>query len=148
MTTMKKSSVPSLLTDRLLNEFFDTNRFFDSDWLKLATAPAMPAVNIKETEHEFMLELAAPGMTKNDFEVTIDNGILTIGAEKEIEKEERKLNYTRREFSFANFKRSFTLPENVNEEKIVANYEDGILKLHLNKKTVTKMLPKKEIMVS
>lgn len=148
MTPMKKSSVPTLLTDRWLNEFFDTNRFFDSDWLKLAAAPAMPAVNIKETEKEFMLELAAPGMTKNDFEVTIDNGILTITAEKEVTKEEKELNYTRREFNFTNFTRSFTLPENINEEKIVANYEEGVLKLHLNKKAVTKMLPKKEILVS
>lgn len=148
MTLLKKSTMPSLLTDRWLTDFVDTSRFFDSDWMKLNAAPALPAVNIKETEKEFMIEMAAPGMTKKDFEISIENGILNISAENKMEKEEKEENYTRREFNYTNFTRSFTLPENINEEKIVANYEDGILKLHLSKKQMTKLPPKKEIMVS
>lgn len=147
MTIMKKSNVPSLLTDRWLTDFFDTNRFFDSDLMKLTAAPALPAVNIKETEKEFLVELAAPGMTKKDFNISIENGILMISAESKFENEEKDQNFTRREFNYSNFTRSFTLPENVNEDKINAHYEEGILKLHLTKKIMTKVPPKKEIEV-
>ena len=148
MTLVKKSAVPSMLSDRWLTDFFDNNRFFDSDWMKLTAAPALPAVNIKETEKEFMIEMAAPGMTKKDFEITIENGVLTISVEKEMKNEEKEENFTRKEFNYSNFVRSFTLPENVNEEKIVANYEEGLLKLHLTKKQFTKVPPRKEIAVS
>ena len=148
MTLIKKTSMPSLLSDRWLTDFFDTSRFFDSDFMKLSAGTALPAVNIKETENEFTIEVAAPGMTKKDFEISIENGILSISAEREEEKEEKEENFTRREFNYSNFTRSFALPENVNEEKINANYEDGLLKLHLMKKQVTKLPPKKEILVS
>lgn len=147
MTLIKKSTVPSLLSDRWLTDFFD-NRFFDSDWMKMTANPALPAVNILETEKEFTVELAAPGMTKKDFEIVVENGILTISAEKKIEQEVKEENYTRREFNYSNFSRSFTLPENVNDEKIMANYEEGLLKLHLMKKVTEKPLLKKEIKVS
>lgn len=148
MTPMKKSVMPSLLTNRWLTDLMDTSRFFDSDWLKQSSVPALPAVNIRETEKEFLIEMAAPGMTKKDFEISIENGILMISAEKETEREEKEENYTRREFNYSNFVRSFTLPENVNDEKIAAHYEDGILKLTLMKKQMTKLPPKKEIAVS
>ena len=147
MTLMKKSNFPSLLNERWLTDFFDTDRFFDSDLLKMASVPPLPLVNIMEEEKEFVVEMAAPGMTKKDFNISIENGLLTISAENKVETEDVKKNFTRKEFSFNSFTRSFTLPENVNEEKIDANYENGILKLHLGKKVMTKVPPKKQIAI-
>ncbi len=142
---LKNSSLfPSLLTDRWIPEFFDNEKFFDSDWMKNVT---VPSVNIRETEKEFFVELAAPGLTKKDFAISLENGLLTISAEKKVEKEETDKNFTRKEFSYSNFSRSFMLPENVNEEKIEAHYEDGILKLQVLKRVVEKAKPKKEIAV-
>jgi HSP20 family protein len=147
MTLMKRSTFPTLLNERWLNDFFDTDRFFDSDLLKMASVPQLPLVNIIEEEKEFVVEMAVPGMTKKDFNISVENGVLTISAENKTEKEEVKKNFTRKEFNYNSFSRSFTLPENVNDEKIVANYENGILKLHIGKKMVTKVPPKKEIAV-
>ena len=108
--------------DRLL-----TNDFFrDDNW--------MPAMNIKENDKSFEIDMAAPGFNKKDFEITIENGILHVSAKKEVEKEENKENFTRKEFSYNSFSRSFTLPENVNDEdNINAKYKNGILKLTLAK---------------
>jgi len=147
MTLMKRSNFPSLLNERWLTDFFDTDKFFDSDLMKMTYAPPLPLVNILEEEKEFVVEMAAPGMTKKDFHIAIDQGVLTISAENKVEKEEVKKNFTRKEFSYNSFNRSFTLPENVNEDKIDANYENGILKLRLGKKVLTKVNPKKEIAV-
>lgn len=147
MTLVKKSSFPSLFNERWMTDFFNTDRFFDSDWLKDTYVPALPLANIIEEEKEFVIEMAVPGMEKKDFNIAVENGIITISAENKVEKEEVKKNFTRKEFSYNTFSRSFTLPENVNEEKIVANYENGLLKLHLGKKVLTKVPPKKEISV-
>ena len=108
--------------DRLL-----TNDFFrDDNW--------MPAMNIKENDKSFEIDMAAPGFNKKDFEITIENRILHVSAKKEVEKEENKENFTRKEFSYNSFSRSFTLPENVNDEdNINAKYKNGILKLTLAK---------------
>ena len=147
MTLLKKSNFPSLLNERWMTDFFENGRFFDSDWMKMNTLPPVPAVNVIEAEKEFVIELAAPGLTKKDFNLEVENGVLTISAEKKSEKEETDKNFTRKEFNYSNFTRSFTLPENVNEEKIVAHYEEGILKLQIAKKMLTKANPKKEIAV-
>ena len=145
MKMLKNNSLfPSLLTDRWIPEFFENEKFFDSDWMKSVT---VPSVNIRETEKEFFVELAAPGLTKKDFFVALENGLLTISTEKKVEKEEIEKNFTRKEFSYSNFSRSFMLPENVNEEKIEAHYEDGILKLQVLKRVVEQAKPKKEIAV-
>jgi HSP20 family protein len=135
MKLLKNPLFPSLLTDRWIPDFFENEKFFDSDWMKSIT---VPSVNIRETEKEFMVELAAPGLNKKDFKIAIDNGMLTISAEKKLEKEEKEKEFTRKEFSYSNFSRSFMLPENVNEEKIEARYEEGLLKLQLLKKVVDK----------
>ncbi len=144
MKLLKNPLFPSLLSDRFLPEFFENERFFDSDWMK---SMSVPSVNIRETEKEFFVELAAPGLTKKDFKISVENGMLTISAEKKAEKEETEKNFTRKEFSYSNFSRSFMLPENVNEEKIEAHYEDGILKLQVLKSVVEKAKPKKAIEV-
>lgn len=135
MKLLKNPLFPSMLTDRWIPDFFENEKFFDSDWMKSIT---VPSVNIRETDKEFLVELAAPGLNKKDFKIAIDNGMLTISAEKKLEKEEKEKEFTRKEFSYSNFSRSFMLPENANEEKVEAHYEDGLLKLQLPKKVVEK----------
>jgi HSP20 family protein len=127
-----------------LSDFFDNDRFFDSDWVK---KQSVPAVNVKESDKGFEIEVAAPGLTKKDFNITVDNRVLTISSEKEEKKEMKEEEYTRREFGYTSFSRSFTLPENVSEENIYALYEDGILKLQLSKKALPKEMTKKAIEV-
>jgi HSP20 family protein len=121
----------SLITDFFEGENVMFDRFFNRDlgW--------MPTVNIIETDKNFEIEVAAPGMHKNDFKVKIDNRVLTISAEKKEEKEEKKKNFLRQEYRYSSFERSFTLPENTKEDEIKAHYEDGILKLFVAKKAVT-----------
>jgi HSP20 family protein len=94
------------MSDNWLTDFVDNNRFFDADWMK--RFQEIPAVNVREKEKEFEIELAAPGLKKSDFKITVENGILTILVEKENEKEVKEENFTRREFSYENFTRSFT----------------------------------------
>lgn len=107
----------------------------------------VPAVNIKETETEFKIELASPGLKREDFKIEIDENVLSISSERKKELEEKSENgkYTRKEFSFSSFKRSFTLPETVNEEDIKANYQDGVLHLTLPKREEALPKPKRFI---
>jgi HSP20 family protein len=93
----------------------------------------IPAVNTKETDSGFEIELAAPGMSKEDFNVSLENGVLTISSEKNTSTNEENDGYVLREFGYSSFSRSFTLPENVSEEDIKAKYENGILRLELPK---------------
>ncbi len=94
----------------------------------------VPAVNIKEENDKFVLEMAAPGMKKDDFQINLDNYQLTISSEKKEEKKEKDDNYTRREFLYSSFSRSFTLPKSIDVEKIKADYKNGILNIVLPKK--------------
>lgn len=109
-----------------------------------------PLVNINESNNGFTIELAAPGLHKEDLKVDVNKNILTIKAEKtepqEGDKESGK--YTRKEFSYASFKRSFTLPENVDQTKVEAHYENGILLVNVPKKEETKPQPAREITIS
>ena len=144
MNLIKRSDWPSLVNGPWLSAFFDNDRFFDSDWLK---KQSLPAVNVKETDKNFEIEVAAPGLSKKDFKITVDNGVLTISSEKKEEKEQKEKDYTRKEFSYSSFSRSFTLPENVNEDDVKANYENGLLKLDVAKKVITQTKDKKAIEV-
>ncbi len=137
----KEGMVPSILTD-----FFSD--YFNGDVSPRFAQASVPAVNINESENEFKVELAAPGMSKPDFHIEVENGLLTISAEKKEEKKEENVQYTRKEFSYSSFKRSFTLPESVNPENISAAYENGVLVLTLPKKEESKVKPVKEIKVS
>ncbi len=134
-----KSSLPSLVNDGFLTSLLD-DRFFDSDWMK--RMENVPAVNVVETEKEIELEMAAPGLNKKDFNITVENGILSITCEKETETQEDKKNYMRKEYNYTGFSRSFTLPENIKTEKVDARYENGILKLVLPKMVEAKVKPK------
>jgi HSP20 family protein len=144
MSLIKRSEWPLLGNGSWLSNFMDSDRFFDSDWMKKMS---MPAVNVKESDKTYDVELAAPGLTKKDFKITAEDGILTVSSEKSEEKEQREKNYTRKEFEYSSFSRSFALPENANEEDINAAYEDGVLKLSIAKRNVSQPKPKKAIEV-
>ena len=125
----------------LSNDDFFNNDFFEEDSL-------MPAMNVKEHEKDFEIEFAAPGFSKKDFEVTINENILNVCGKKKKETEEKEEDYTRKEFSYNSFKRSMQLPKSVNaDQNVKAIYKDGILKLNLQKKDEVKAKPKKVIEV-
>lgn len=115
-----------------------------------STDTTLPAVNVKESDDAFEIEVAAPGMTKDDFRVSLENNLLTISSEKKEErKKEEKGYYTRREFSYQSFQRSFTLPEQLVEgDKISARYNDGLLCIHLPKREEVKPKPARQITIS
>ena len=112
------------------------------------TGISLPKVNIKETADAFIVEMAVPGLKKSDFHIDLDNQVLSISTESTEENEHTEENYTRREFGYASFKRTFTLPESVNDEKINAKYNDGILSVHLPKKEEAKQKPARSIEIS
>lgn len=97
------------------------------------TGITLPKVNIKETKDSYYVEMAVPGLKKSDFTVDLDNKILSITADSKTENQENEDNLIRREFGYSSFKRSFTLPETVNEDKIKAEYKNGVLSIHLPK---------------
>ncbi|AMC10069.1 hypothetical protein Lupro_01830 [Lutibacter profundi] len=110
------------------------------------TNTTLPAVNIKENDDEFKVEVAVPGMDKKDFKINLENNILTISSEKEIENEEKNDKYTRKEYSYQSFERSFNLPKNVvNSEKITASYKNGELIITVPKREEAKPVPAKLI---
>jgi len=99
----------------------------------------VPAVNVAETENEFHIELAAPGLNKEDFKINLDKNVLSVSVEKKAEATEEGKKYSKREYSYQSFVRSFTLPDSVDYGKIGAEYTDGILKLNLAKKEEAKI---------
>lgn len=139
--------LPSLKKDFITPRFF-TPRLFDFDEDLFDGGIGTPPVNICETNKEFQLDLSVPGMKRDDFNVEVENGVLTISSEKEEEKKDEDKNYRRREFSYSSFSRSFTLPDNVDENNINAKYDNGMLKIAIPKKEVTVSKPKKQISVA
>lgn len=104
---------------------------------------SMPAVNIKETDTDYQIELAAPGLNKEDFNIEVKEGILKLSASKNSQSEEKTENYTRKEFGFQKFERSFLLPKNsIQIDGIQANYEQGILKIKLPKQETKEAVTK------
>ncbi len=113
--------------------------FGDGDFPKpMVRGVSVPAVNVTENAKEFKLEVAAPGFKKEDFKLEVKNGYLFINGETEQKEEKKEDKYTRREFRFSSFTRSFALPDNVTEEKIDAHYKDGILEIRLPKSKAEK----------
>lgn len=113
------------------NEWFDNGGF-------LVKVMKMPAVNVTDNKDNYLVSLAAPGMKKNDFKIDVEGNMLTISSEKEENKEEKESKYTRKEYNYSSFSRSFTLPDEVIKDKIEAIYEDGVLKLKLPKSEESK----------
>ncbi len=151
MKTLVKSNgtffptIPSLIDD-----------VFNRDWLDSSLAnwrvsgATLPAVNVMETNDEYKIEVAAPGMKRSDFKVELDNNVLVISSERQDSTDEKdsKGNYTRREFSYRSFQRSFSLPENkVVGDKISAKYADGVLYVTVPKAEEAKVKPAKQITV-
>lgn len=123
-----------------VNPFF--NDVFDSilndSFLSDKLASRVPAVNIAETENEFNIELAAPGLKKENFKINLDKNVLTVSADKKVENIEEGKKFSKREYSYNSFTRSFTLPETADHGKIDAEYTDGILKLNIAKREEAK----------
>ena len=140
-------------TDRMFPTFpsvFDN--FFSRDWLDWnesnfsSTNSTLPAVNIRENDESFMIEMAAPGLSKDNFKVNLDRNRLVISSELRDEKNETEERYSRREFSYQSFQRSFTLPQGVVDgDKISAKYSNGILLVTIPKREEIKPKPAKEI---
>lgn len=137
---------PMMRNRSLINHTFD--RFFDQAFNSGLSRVfndqyhSVPAVNIIEGEKEFKIELAIPGMAKEDIHIQVNDGVLTIKADKQIEKSETEKTL-RKEFGYVKFSRSFTLPELINVEAIEAKFENGILGLHLPKAVEVKPEPKR-----
>ena len=139
------SSIPSLLNDLFMDDWFDSSL---RNWR--SSGATLPAVNVRETNDDFVIEVAAPGMNRDDFKVELDNNLLSISAELEEKNETSDQNraYNRREFNYQSFQRSFSLPENkVEGTKISAKYKDGILHVTVPKKEEAKIKPARQISV-
>ena len=131
----------------VFNDFFKPwNEWFDNGGL-FERRMNVPAVNITEQKDEYLVSLAAPGLKRDDFKLDVYGNMLTISSEKEENKEEKDKRFTRKEYSYSSFSRSFTLPEEINKEKIEAKYEEGVLKISLPRKEEAKKPAAKHIAV-
>ena len=146
MTLVKRNS------DNLFPSLFDN--FFSRDWMDWnnsnysSTNTTLPAVNVRENDHEFTIEVAAPGMKKDDFNIHLENNQLSISSEIKSEKESKDGKYSRKEFSYQSFQRSFRLPVDlIDGDKISAKYDEGILCIHLPKKEAAKPKPSRIISI-
>ena len=145
MSLIKYNPFAQKSMGNFFDDFFnrDVTDFFGSDFSRNT-----PSVNVVETENSYRVEVAAPGLEKKDFEVSLDNGFLTISAKKEHQEEVKEGDkYMRREFNFSSFTRSFQLPDTVKADDIAANYENGVLKITLPKKEEAKIEAAKVIKI-
>ncbi|HLO89857.1 MAG: Hsp20/alpha crystallin family protein [Chloroflexota bacterium] len=140
VTRKEKTFFPSIV-----DEFF--GRDFMNDLFDFRTGVNMPSVNVIEGVNEFKIEVAAPGLEKNDFKVNLDNNILTIASEKEDKQESDDERYMRREFSYSSFTRSFSLPPSLDAGNITANHKNGVLTILIPKKEEAKQKPAKQIQI-
>lgn len=147
MKLMRSNVFPSL--PQSFDDFF-TKGFFD--WgvqNNSATDTTIPAVNVIESHDSFTVEMAAPGMSKKDFQIELENEILKITSRKEVENELKEgERYTRREFSYQSFQRTFHLPKSVvDDSKIAAKYEDGVLRVLIPKREEARLRPPRKIAI-
>lgn len=139
-------SIPSLLDNFFTDDWIDSSL---SNWR--TSGASLPAVNVRETNDDYHIEVAAPGMKRDDFKVQLDNNVLTISSQREEKQEDNSQNgeYSRREFSYQSFQRSFSLPESkVEGEKIASRYVDGGLHITIPKREEAKVKPAKQIKVN
>lgn len=127
-TLVKSNGFPTLGT--MLEDFWNTDKFFKKSFWDREN---LPAVNVKDKIHVYELEMAAPGFKKEDFKVSAENGLLVISAENKNEQKEENENFTRQEFSYSSFTRTFNLPDNIVKDEIKAKYQDGLLRVELKK---------------
>jgi len=126
-----------------MEDFRNDDKFFSTPFF---TNQSVPSINVRDKKNHYELEVAAPGYEKDDFKISTGNGVLTISAETSSEKKEEKEDYLRQEFSCSSFTRTFSLPEDAEEDKIKAHYEHGVLTIDL-KKSGKAVAAKKEIKV-
>lgn len=140
--------LPTIRT-RSFRPFYMPN-LFDDDFFPTLTGrtSSMPSVNIREDDKNFILDLAVPGIDKNNLKIDINEDVLTISSETKNESEENREGWKRKEFSYSSFCRSFYIPENVNKEKIEANYKDGILTVALPKQEEEKNKITRQVKIS
>lgn len=150
MSLLKRSESNAPSFPSLFDNWFNRDLMDWMNWNFSDTNTTVPAVNVSETDNEFRIEVAVPGMDKNDFKVSLNQDVLTISSERKFEKnDEKKGVYSRKEFSYQSFQRSFNLPERlVDSDKISAKYEKGILYLTLPKREEAKPKPTKVIDIS
>lgn len=141
--------IPMLRNTRFLPSF--TDDFFGKDFLPdffdSSANKTIPEVNVLENAEGFRIEVAAPGLAKNDFKIELNNNVLTISSEKEAKNVDENEKFIRREFSYSSFQRTFSLPESINQDKIKATHKDGILCVEIPKRDEAKEKPKKEIKI-
>ena len=137
------------ISRRSFRPFYVPN-IFDDDFFPVVSdrTSSMPAVNIRENEKSYVIDLAIPGMDKKDLKIDINEDVLTISSETKSETEDSKDGYKRKEFSYSSFCRSFYIPENTDKEKIEGNYKDGVLSVTLPKLTEEKSKISREIKIS
>lgn len=149
MTLVRRRKEPDFF--RNVPSFFDdfwTKDMFDMPRVSKREGFTMPSVNIIENGEYYRVEVAAPGLKKDDFKIELDNNVLTISSEFENKEEVKDENYTRKEFNYGSFQRSFTLPEDVvDTEKINAKYNDGVLNIMIPKKEEVKPKPVRTIKI-
>ena len=127
----------------IMDDFFNTNWNFDIP----TYSNSLPAVNIKENDKEFSLQIASPGLNKEDFQVSFEENVISIEVVKKDDVKKNNTDFTRFEFDYNSFKRSFTIPESVETSKIEALYLNGVLNINLPKKKEAQPLPKKLIKI-
>lgn len=135
--TLVKFNQKADVANRFSN-VFDT--FFNDAFLHDRIISKVPAVNISESENGFHVELAAPGLNKEDFKINLDKNVLTVSSQKKEETKDETKKYSKWEYNFSSFSRSFNLPETADENAIDAEYVNGILKLNIAKKEEAKQL--------
>lgn len=130
---------PAKRNSSLLPGFSDVfDSVFNDTFFNDRMVTRVPAVNISETEDHFHVELAAPGLKKDDFKISLDDNVLNVSVEKQTENNDTRKNYSKREYSYSSFVRSFTLPDSANAERIEAGYTDGVLKIDIAKREEAK----------
>ena len=128
------------------DDFF--NDTFHNSFNNAACNGTSPAVNVVEDDKDFRIDVAVPGLSRKDFRIDLENELLTISSEQKEDKEDKKHNYMRREFSYSSFKRSFQLPDTIDQENIKASHDAGILTIQLPKKKEVVQKAAKQIEIS
>ena len=137
LISKQRTFFPSLIDD-----------YVNNDWIfKMTSSTNIPAVNIKELDKQFEIYLAVPGKNKSDFEIEVEDGLLSISSSIEENEQNEKAKFTRREFSYNSFKRTFTIPDNVDLTEVEAKYSDGVLQVRLPKRKEALPQPKKFIKI-
>lgn len=140
----RRNFFPGIVDDFFGWDFLPGNDLFDTQ-----TGISMPSVNIVEGKEDFRIEVAAPGLEKDDFKIDLENNVLTISSEREEsnEQQEDENRYMRREFCYSSFSRAFSLPNTVDADKIEANHKNGVLSIAIPKREEAKVKPAKQIVI-